>query len=151
MATNTKFPNGIETTDLKVTGNLTVEGEVTHASTEAIAVASVSTTGDIVATAGKVQGSFVNNAISVNCTNDVTLTGAQLLANVITISAAGSGKVLILGMPANKIVYIINAGANNVTVKNATANTGVAATTVKSAFFLTAAAAAEPIKMTADI
>lgn len=156
----TRFPNGIETTDLTVTG------EVTHSSTEALSVASITTTGNgtiggtlnvtgasTLGTVGanNITASYINNSIDVDCTDDVTLSGAQLLANIINITASGTEKVLILGMAANKFVFIKNAGLNDVTIKNATENTGVAATTVKSAFFLTTAAGAEPVKITADI
>ena len=44
----TRFPNGLETSDLLVTGNLKVEGEITHATTEALEVASITTTGNAV-------------------------------------------------------------------------------------------------------
>ena len=151
----TRFPNGIETSDLKITG------EVTHSSTEALEVASLTTTGNGVIggtlavaggiTAGSVTAPVINTAVSVDCTNDVTLSAAQKAASIINISAAGTSKVLILGMDAGRIITITNAGVNNVTVKNVTANTGVVATAAKTAMFLTGAAAAEPIKLTADV
>jgi len=130
---NTYFPNGIETTDLVITGT-------TNSGTLTVTGA---------ATVSKITSAFVNNVISVDCTDNVTLNTAQKLAGVIIISASGTSKTLILGMDVGRIVVIKNAGSNSVTVKNVTGDTGVTATTVKTAVFLTTSG--EPLKITADV
>lgn len=120
----TRFPNGLETSDLLVTGNLKVEGVITPTALVAGAA---------------------SKAITVNCTNDYALTAEQKNATTITISASGTSKVLTLGMTAGQIVVITNGGANNVTVKNLATDTGVAITAAKTAIYLVTAA--EPIKI----
>ena len=88
-------------------------------------------------------------AITVDCTDSYALTGAEQNATVINISKAGTSKVLTLGMAAGQRVVITNATANNVTVKNLTADTGVASTANKTADFLITAG--EILKITADV
>lgn len=87
-------------------------------------------------------------AISVNCTNNYTLTDAQKNATVIVISASGSSKTLTLGMSNGQQILIVNSGENNVTIKNDAEDTGVEATKVKAAYFAVIGGAV--IKTTAD-
>lgn len=124
----TRFPNGLETSDLLVTGNLKVEGKVEGVITPTALVAGAA-----------------SKAITVNCTDNYALTPEQKNATTITISASGTSKVLTLGMTAGQIVVITNGGANNVTVKNLATDTGVAITAAKTAIYLVTAA--EPIKI----
>lgn len=124
----TRFPNGLETSDLLVTGNLKVEGKVEGVITPTALVAGAA-----------------SKAITVNCTDNYALTPEQKNATTITISASGTSKVLTLGMAAGQLVAITNGGANNVTVKNASDNSGVAITAAKTAIYLVTAA--EPIKI----
>lgn len=131
-----RFPNGLSTKDMDVSGALAVTGNATIGGTVAV-------TGVITPTA--VVAGAASKAISVDCTNDYALTSAQKNATTIVISAAGSGKVLTLGMAAGQLVAITNGGANNVTVKNLAADTGVAITAAKTAVYLVTAA--EPIKI----
>jgi hypothetical protein len=151
----TRFPNGLETSDLLVTRNLKVEGEITHATTEALEVASITTTGNAVvggtlAVTGVITPTALvagasSKAITVNCTDDYALTPEQKNATTITISASDTSKVLTLGMTAGQIVVITNGGEKDVTVKNVSDNTGVAITASKTAIYLVTAA--EPIKI----
>ena len=120
----TRFPNGLETSDLLVTRNLKVEGVITPTALVAGAA---------------------SKAITVNCTDNYALTPEQKNATTITISASGTSKVLTLGMTAGQMVVITNGGANNVTVKNTSDNSGVAITAAKTAVYLVTAA--EPIKI----
>lgn len=124
----TRFPNGLETSDLLVTGNLKVEGKVEGVITPTALVAGAA-----------------SKAITVNCTDNYALTPEQKNATTITISASGTSKVLTLGMAAGQLVAITNGGANNVTVKNLATDTGVAITAAKTAVYLVTAA--EPIKI----
>jgi hypothetical protein len=124
----TRFPNGLETSDLLVTRNLKVEGKVEGVITPTALVAGAA-----------------SKAITVNCTNNYALTPEQKNATAITISASGTSKVLTLGMTAGQIVVITNGGANNVTVKNLATDTGVAITAAKTAIYLVTAS--EPIKI----
>jgi hypothetical protein len=106
------------------------------------------TGGTISGAVGSISGTAYK-VISVDCTDDYALVTAEKNATAIDISAAGTSKVLTLGMTAGQIVTITNAGVNSVTVKNLVADTGVTATTVKTAMFLVTAG--EIIKLTADV
>ena len=131
-----RFPFGLSTDDIDVSGDAAVTGNATIGGTLAV-------TGVLTPTAVVVGAA--SKAISVDCTNSYALTTAQKNATDITISAAGTSKVLTLGMAVGQLVSITNAGANNVTVKNLAADTGVAVTAAKTAIFKVTAA--EPIKI----
>jgi hypothetical protein len=106
------------------------------------------TDGTISGTVGSISGTAYN-VVSVDCTDDYALVTAQKIATVINISAAGTSKVLTLGMTNGQRVIISNAGTNSVTVKNLVADTGVTATTAKTAEFLITSG--EIRKITADV
>lgn len=126
----TRYPHGIDTEGSAVRcGDVVSSGEVSAKTMKAEGVISASAA----------------KAISVNCTNDYALTAAQKNATNITISAAGSSKVLTLGMAAGQLITVINGGDNNVTVKNAAADTGVTATAAKTSIIIVTAT--EPIKI----
>lgn len=132
----TRYPNGIETSDIECEGitadSVTVSGAITAASV----------------TASTISGAVNRTALSVNATNDVALTAAQALAADITISAAGTNKSITLNMPAGRLITVTNGGENNVTLKNAAGDTGATATAAKVALFLTTATSV--IKVTGD-
>lgn len=138
----TRFPNGLETAEIDVSGAIKAGGAITATGAitagGAITATGAITAGDTI-TAPALAGAVTRGSASVNATDDVALTAAQKLADNITISAAGSGKVLTLGMGAGRLLVITNAGENNVTVKQKAADEGATATTVKTAMFLTSA------------
>lgn len=133
----TRYPNGLETGDLScenvsASGNLAVSGD-----TELKKV-----------TAENIIGSVERTSLSVDCSDNVTLSNAQKLVDDIVISASGTSKVLTLGMAVGKLITIKNSGENGVTVKNESGDTGVTATAAKTALFLITSG--EILKVTAD-
>ena len=129
----TRFPNGIETSNLKVTG-ASILGAVTASSVTAPVIGSV---------------------VTLDLTDSVALTDAQKAANIFVISKAGSLKVLTLGMPIGREITIINEETTNaVKIKNIAADTGVNSTNAKTAKFITIASgeggAGGVAKVTAD-
>lgn len=175
----TNYPHGLKVGDnfsvdedgnVVIGGALEVEGEVTHSSTEALSVASVTTTGNAtiggalnvgsgvsietaggygIITADLIGGNFVNGIETLDLTNDVTL--SETSNNILIISTSGISKTLTLWRNEGIEITIINNGDNSVTVKNTSSDTGVTATTGKTAKFITLPTASGGIaKITTD-
>lgn len=150
------------TADIEITGGTIDEVDITGGTIDGADISN-GTIDDATITGGTIDGADITTGsivgtsitgaafkeITVDCTDDYALLAAQKDATVIIISAAGTSKVLTLGMTAGQRVTITNAGANSVTVKNLVADTGVTATTVKTADFLITSG--EIIKLTADV
>ena len=122
-----RYPNGLDTPNL--TATTATVGALTA---DSIALGSLVPVGSA-------------KAISVNCTNSYALSTAEKLATYIAITAAGTSKVLTLGMTSGQTVIVTNGGANNVTLKNASANTGVTLTAGKTSLIIVTAG--EPIRV----
>jgi hypothetical protein len=151
----TRYPNGLETSDMTITNDLTVEGEIIHSSEESLEVKSITTTGDgiiggTLAVAGAITPAVVvagssAKTISVDLSANLALTTAQKTATDIILLMPGAGKILTLGMTAGQNVTITNGATNAIKVKNLSGDTGVDITASKTALYLVTAG--EPIKI----
>ena len=151
----TRYPNGLETSDMTITNDLTVEGEIIHSSEESLEVKSITTTGDgiiggTLAVAGAITPAVVvvggsAKTISVDLSANLALTTAQKTATDIILLMPGSGKILTLGMAAGQNVTITNGATNAIKVKNLSGDTGVDITASKTALYLVTTG--EPIKI----
>ena len=112
----TRFPNGLETTNLKASGNVDVGGKINAPSVE----------------------SEVAKAIDIGMVNaDYTLNTEEKKATYINVATSTHAKDLILGKAAGSIVVVkVTAATNTITVKQAAGNSGIAVATSKHAIIM---------------
>lgn len=128
MATNTRFPNGIETSDIKVNGALALTGNATVTGNTTV-TGTLNATTIVGEVANKIDIDMVNAAYS--------LSAAEKKATYINVKTSTHAQTLLLGKAAGSIVVVtVTAATNTITVKNLTANTGTAVATGKTAIFV---------------